>query len=274
MSLKGRVAFAGVTDTGRVREHNEDAIGTSAEHGLLVLADGMGGLKAGEVASAMAVEVVMREVLEVLDGIETGTTDEESGYSLESLAVGRAIVRANETIHQVAQTQPQCAGMGTTLVVLLMYDNRLTIAHVGDSRLYRLRGGELEQVTLDHSLVQELVNRGFYTPEEAREATHKNIVTRALGIGEEVEYDLQEEVALPGDTFLLCSDGLNDMVDDEGIRTILAQNLDNLANAAERLVECANENGGRDNVSVMLARVDKPFPARTGWFSRLVSWFD
>lgn len=274
MSLKGKVAIAGRTDTGRVREHNEDAIGHDADLGLLVLADGMGGLKAGEVASALAVEVVTREVSDVLRDLAPGQSDEESGHALEALAVSRAILRANETIFQVAQSQPQCAGMGTTLVVLLFYDDRLTVAHVGDSRLYRLRDGDLEQITLDHSLVQELVNRGFYTPEEAREATHKNIVTRALGIGEEVEYDVLEEVALPGDTFLLCSDGLNDMVEDATIRAILIENLDDLDLAAERLVARANENGGRDNVSVMLARVDRPFPVKTGWLSRFVSWFD
>ena len=164
--------------------------------------------------------------------------------------------------------------MGTTLVVVLFYDNRLTIEHVGDSRLYRLRDGTLEQITLDHSLVQELVSRGFYTPEEAREATHKNIVTRALGIAEAVEYDLQEEVAVPGDLFLICSDGLNDMIDDAAIRSILSDNRDNLDAAAEQLVASANEHGGRDNVSVQLARVDRPYPLESGWFHRFVSWFD
>jgi len=274
MSLKGKITTVARTDTGRVREHNEDSIGSDPEIGLLVLADGMGGLKAGEVASAMAVDVVTRELTTVLAAIDAGEQDEESGYALESLALGRAVVRANEAIFGAAQSQPQCAGMGTTLVVLLFYDNRLTVAHVGDSRMYRLRAGELDQITLDHSLVQELVNRGFYTPQEAREATHKNIVTRALGIGSEVEYDLLEEVALPGDVFLLCSDGLSDMVDDAGIRAILMENLDNLGKAADRLVKEANENGGRDNVSVMLARVDRPFPVKTGWLGRLVSWFD
>lgn len=274
MSLKGKITIAGRTDTGRVREHNEDSIGQDPELGLLVLADGMGGLKAGEVASAMAVEVVTRELVDVLRSLDPGQSDDDTGYALESLAVGRAVVRANETIFQVAQSQPQCAGMGTTLVVLLFYDDRLTVAHVGDSRMYRLRDGEFEQITLDHSLVQELVNRGFYTPEEAREATHKNIVTRALGIGEDVEYDLLEEVALPGDTFLLCSDGLNDMVDDPTIRAILLENQDNLDAAVDRLVGAANDNGGRDNVSVLLARVDRPFPVKSGWLSRLISWFD
>ena len=274
MTLKRKISISGLTDTGRVRERNEDSIGQDLDRALLVLADGMGGLKAGEVASAMAVEVVMREVLAVLDGLKAGQHDAETGYALESVAVGRAVVRANETIFQVAQSQPQCAGMGTTLVVVLFYDNRLTVAHVGDSRLYRLRDGTLEQVTLDHSLVQELVNRGFYTPEEAREATHKNIVTRALGIGEAVEYDIQEEVAVPGDVYLLCSDGLNDMIDDAAIRSILLANRDNLNAAAEALVASANEHGGRYNVSVQLARVDRPYPLKSRWLSRFASWFD
>lgn len=274
MSLRGRIVVAGLTDTGLVRDHNEDAIGTDDALGLLVLADGMGGLKAGEVASAMAVELVTSELRSALRGIDAGGSDEQSGYANESLALGRAVVQANATIYQVAQTQPQCAGMGTTLVVLLFYDNRLTIAHVGDSRLYRMRGDEFEQVTVDHSLVQELVDRGFYTPEEARAATNKNIVTRALGIGAEVDYDMQEEVALIGDVLLLCSDGLSDMLEDAAIHTILRENQDNLEQAARRLVDAANDQGGRDNISVVLARVDRAFPVKSGWLGRFVRWFD
>lgn len=273
MSLRGKVAIAGLTHTGRVRDHNEDCIGIEEGLGLLVLADGMGGLKAGEVASAMAVELVTSEIASVLEGLDVGESDEESGYAMESLAVGRAIVQANASIHEAAQ-EPDCQGMGTTLVVALFYDNRLTVAHVGDSRLYRLRGDELEQVTVDHSLVQELVERGFYTPEEARTATNKNIVTRALGIAPGVDYDMQEEVAVLGDVYLACSDGLNDMVEDEVIRTILVENQDNLEQAASALVDAANEGGGRDNVSVLLARIDRAYPVKTGWFQRLVSWFD
>lgn len=274
MTLRGRITMAGLTDTGLVRDHNEDAIGTDESLGLLVLADGMGGLKAGEVASAMAVELVTSELRSALRGIDAGGSDEESGYAHESLALGRAVLHANATIYQVAQTQPQCAGMGTTLVVLLFYDNRLTIAHVGDSRLYRMRGAEFEQITVDHSLVQELVDRGFYTREEARAATNKNIVTRALGIGADVDYDMQEEVALVGDVLLLCSDGLSDMLEDHAIHTILSENQDNLDQAARLLVDAANDCGGRDNISVVLARVDRAFPVKSGWFSRFVSWFD
>ena len=269
MSLRGRIAIAGLTDTGLVRDHNEDAIGTDEALGLLVLADGMGGLKAGEVASAMAVELVTKELRSALRGLEAGGSDEKSGYAFESLALGRAVLNANATIHQVAQTQPQCAGMGTTLVVVLFYDNRLTIAHVGDSRLYRMRGDSFEQITVDHSLVQELVDRGFYTPDEARTATNKNIVTRALGIGGEVDYDMQEDVALVGDVLLLCSDGLTDMLEDGTVHTILSENQDNLDVAARRLVDAANDNGGRDNISVVLARVDRAFPVKSGWLRRL-----
>ncbi|TVS16226.1 MAG: Stp1/IreP family PP2C-type Ser/Thr phosphatase [Gammaproteobacteria bacterium] len=274
MNLGDRISVGGLSDTGQLRDHNEDCIGHRVDIGLLVLADGMGGLKAGEVASAMAVEVITAELEAELKSVTPGRHDDASGYALESLAVGRAILKANASIYGVAQSQPQCAGMGTTLVVVLFYDNRLTVAHVGDSRLYRLRENELEQVTLDHSLVQELVDRGFYTPEEARHATNKNIVTRALGIGPEVNFDMQEEVALPGDIFLLCSDGLNDMLEDAEIRDIVIENRSNLDAAAEQLVAAANAAGGRDNVSVLLARIDRSFPVNSGWFRRLVSWFD
>lgn len=274
MSLRDRISVAGLTDTGQVRDHNEDCIGHRSDLGLLVLADGMGGLKAGEVASAMAVEVVTAELEAELKEVTSGRHDETTGYALESLAVGRAVTKANASIFGVAQSQPQCAGMGTTLVVVLFHDNRLTVAHVGDSRLYRLREGRLEQVTADHSLVQELVDRGFYTPEEARHAANKNIVTRALGIGEEVNFDMKEEVALVGDTYLLCSDGLNDMIEDAEIRTILVENRGNLEGAAQELVRAANAAGGRDNVSVLMARIDGAFPAKAGWWRRLLNWFD
>jgi protein phosphatase len=272
--LKGKVEIVGLTDTGRVREHNEDCIAANVDAGLAVLADGMGGLKAGEVASAMAVEIVSSEILKALPGVEPGAADEATGYAQESMIVGAAIDKANATIHQVAQTQPQCAGMGTTLVTLLFYDNRLTIAHVGDSRLYRYRHGEFEQVTSDHSLIQELIDRGYYTREQARKSANRNIVTRALGIAPGVEYDIQEEVAVPGDIFLLCSDGLSDMVEENDIRDLIARHERDLPTLARRLVERANEGGGRDNISVMLARVQRPYPFRSNWLSRLISWFD
>ena len=252
----------------------EDFIGANPDLGLAVLADGMGGLKAGEVASAMAVELVTAELQQLLPKVDPNKADEESGYSAESLAIGDAIGKANATIYQVAQTQPQCAGMGTTLVTLLFYDNRVTVAHVGDSRLYRYRHGELEQVTSDHSLIQELIDRGFYTREQARKSANRNIVTRALGIAPSVDFDVQEEVAQKGDIFLLCSDGLSDMLEDDDIREMLREHGQDLKRAARELVDRANANGGKDNVSVVLARVQKPFPLRPNWLQSLIRWFD
>jgi serine/threonine protein phosphatase PrpC len=273
MNLQGKLAFAGQTHPGHVRAHNEDRIGSDPELGLAVLADGMGGMKAGEVASGMAVEYMLSDLRERLARLE-GTEDEGSGFSPESLAVRGALGRANEAIHHVARTQPQCSGMGTTVVLLLFYDDRVTIAHVGDSRLYRYRGGELELVTRDHSLVQELIDQGYFTAEEARHSGNRNVVTRALGIAPEVDVELQEDVVRTGDVFLLCSDGLNDMVRDEQIRELLARHDDDLQRAAQALVDAAVDQGGRDNVSVLLVRALKPFPARSGWLERLVRWFD
>jgi protein phosphatase len=156
-------------------------------------------------------------------------------------------------------------------LAVLFYDNRFCVAHVGDSRLYRLRGELFEQVTSDHSLVQELVTRGFLTKEEALANTPKNLVTRALGVEENVEVDIKEEPALPGDVYLLCSDGLNDMISDEDIRLTLRKFSANLEKAGSELVRIANANGGKDNVSVILARVLSAFPAKTSWYNNVLS---
>lgn len=266
------LAFAERSDTGRKRPHNEDRVATDPPRGVAVLADGMGGHKGGEIASALAVETVTRELANRLPGIATESADDEA-YAPESLLARDVVNEANTIVYETARTQPQYEGMGTTLVVALFYDDRLTLAHVGDSRAYRFRGGRLEQLTRDHTLMQELIDRGFYTPEEARASLNRNIVTRALGIEESVNTDLQEEIALPGDLYLLCSDGLNDMVDDDAIRLTLDEFGDNLEGAADRLIEQANGNGGQDNVSVVLTRVVKPFPSRRSWFRRLVDWF-
>jgi protein phosphatase len=235
----------------------------------------MGGYRAGEVASAIAVNVFMAEVRRGLRRRRPHEVDDDSGYTRGSLLVRDAIERANVSIYEAAQTQPECHGMGTTLVSLLFYDNRVSVAHVGDSRLYRLRQGELEQVTVDHSLVQELVLRGFYTPEEARRNVQKNLVTRAVGVDSTVNTEIQEDVVLPGDLYLLCSDGLSDLVDDADIRSTLETCGANLPEAAERLVQQANANGGTDNVSVVLVRSLRPFPARRlgGWYAKALDWF-
>ena len=273
MNLDGKLEIAGVTDVGRHRTHNEDNIGTDTSLGLALLADGMGGYKAGEVASAIAITTLLEELRESLNKLTPGRVDEESGYSQESLLVKDAIEKANSTIFNTAQTQPQCAGMGTTLVAAVFYDDRMTVAHIGDSRLYRYRKDEFEQITVDHSLLQELIDKGFYTPEEAKESLNKNLVTRAVGIDSTVLADVQEEVALPEDIYLLCSDGLSDLVEDDEIHATLKEYGANLQEAAEVLVQMANDNGGKDNISVILARILKPFPAKKSWYARLFDWF-
>lgn len=272
MNLEGKVLFVGESHPGKVRPHNEDCTGLDLETGLVVLADGMGGYKAGEVASAIAVQTV-RDAIR--DGIKKAhRTEADAGsFSAETLLLRDAIVRANEIIHQTAKSQPQCEGMGTTIVACLYYDNRVSIAHVGDSRLYRLRGRKFEQVTLDHSLLQELVSRGFYTPEEARKSLNKNLVTRALGIEPTVQVECQEDVVLAGDIHLLCSDGLSDMVEDADIHLTLSTFNANLEVAAKQLIQLANDNGGRDNVSVIVTQAVKPFEAKKGFFHRFVDWF-
>lgn len=275
MNFRGKLEILGLSDVGLKRDHNEDSIGSDSALGLAVLADGMGGYKAGEVASAIAVNVVMDEMRNGLKEHAAGELDEESGYTRGSLMMRAAISRANQTIFQTAQSQPQCQGMGTTLVAALFYDDRVTIAHVGDSRLYRLRDEQFEQITVDHSLLQELVDKGFYTPEEAKKSVQKNLVTRAMGIEETVKSDVQEEAVLPGDVYLMCSDGLSDLVEDSDIYLTLNKYSANLEHAAQSLIQMANRNGGADNISVILARTLKPFPARgrSSWYSKVFDWF-
>lgn len=276
MNLRGKLEIASRSDVGLKRSHNEDSAGDDVDLGLAVLADGMGGYKAGEVASAIAVNVIMEEVRSGLAGQPPGMNDEEIGLSMGSIMVRNAIALANKTIYQTARSQPQCAGMGTTLVAALFYDNRMTVAHVGDSRLYRCRHEEFEQITVDHSLLQELVDKGFYTPEEARKSVQKNLVTRAMGVDPTVKSDLHEDKVLPGDIYLLCSDGLSDLVVDKDIHLTINRYSANLEEAARQLVQQANEAGGKDNISVILVRILKPFPekGRTTWYNKVFDWFE
>jgi len=273
MSLKDKIIITGITDEGLVRDHNEDSIASNADWGLLVLADGMGGHKGGEVASAIAVDSIIQDLSKTLPLITPGNTDEKTGYSLESMSIEKAIKDANLKIYTAAQNNSNYEGMGTTVVVLLFYDNRITIAHVGDSRLYRMRDRILEQMTRDHTLLQELVDRGFYTRKEARESLNKNLVTRAVGVNPLVDVDLLEDIALVGDNYLLCSDGLTDMITDDLIEDIQLNYHDNLNKMNKELIKQAKEHGGKDNVSVMLAQVIKEFPANSGWFSKIVDIF-
>jgi protein phosphatase len=199
--------------------------------------------------------------------------DSETGMQRPSIVLRDAIARANRIIYQTAKTQPQCEGMGTTIVACLFFNNKVAIAHVGDSRMYRLRSNRFEQMTLDHSLLQELVDRGFYSPEEAQRAANKNYVTRALGVEPQVEVEVQEHPVDKGDIFILCSDGLSDMVEDEDIRLTISTFGANLDTVAKQLIQLANENGGRDNVSVVLAQANEAFPASRGVMDKLLGWF-
>jgi PPM family protein phosphatase len=270
VDLSSKIEFVNVSDTGMKRPHNEDSTVTDPTMGLAVVADGMGGYKAGEVASAIAAKAILDIVRGDIQAAREKVRDPESELSVEAALVRDSITNANRHIFKTATEVPQCHGMGTTVVVVLFYNNMATIAHVGDSRVYRLRDGDLAQITNDHSLVQELIDRGFFTPEEAEANTPKNLVTRALGIDQTVEVDIQEEATRPGDIYLLCSDGLNDMVDDEEIRLTLSKYSANLVEAAHELVRLANESGGKDNISVVLARPRAPFPAKVGIFSRIM----
>jgi protein phosphatase len=273
MSLKGKLHCVGQTDTGRVREHNEDMIAVDGEIGLAVLADGMGGYNAGEVASGIAVKTVFNLVREALTLQDLSVRDPATGLSRPTIILRDAIQRANKIIYQTARTQTQCQGMGTTVVAALFYDNKITVAHVGDSRLYRLRGAEIGQVTLDHSLLQELVDRGFYSPEEAQRASNKNYVTRALGVENQVEVEMQEHAVHKGDVYLLCSDGLSDMIGDDDMAVTVNTFGKNLFSVGQHLIQLANDNGGKDNISVVLAQVVESFPARRGIFDRILKVF-
>jgi serine/threonine protein phosphatase PrpC len=273
MSLKGKQQCVGLTDTGRVREHNEDMIAVDGELGLVVLADGMGGYNAGEVASGIAVKTVFNLVREAVEVQDLSVPDPGTGLSRPSIILRDAIQRANKIIYQTARTQAQCEGMGTTVVAALFYDNHISVAHVGDSRLYRLRGSSIEQVTLDHSLLQELVDRGFYSPEEAQRASNKNYVTRALGVENQVEVEMQEHPVHKGDYYLLCSDGLSDMMGDDDMAMTVSTFGSNLNSVSQHLIQLANDNGGKDNISVILTQVMESFPARHGIFDRILKWF-
>ena len=241
--------------------------------GVVIVADGIGGYKAGDVASEICVTTLVDELRDGLKSVSATEVDEETGFSHQTLVIREAIAKANRTIYQTAQSQPQCQGMGTTLVAAAFYDDRVTIAHVGDSRLYRMRGDNYEQITKDHSLLQELVDKGFYTPEEARQSSNRNLVTRAVGIEESVVADLQEDAVVPGDLYLLCSDGLSDLVEDEQMHLTLKRYGDNLADAANALIQLANDAGGKDNISVVLARSLTSFGVRKGWYHRVFDWF-
>ncbi len=256
-------AFSSHTDRGRVRANNEDAVRVAPARGLALLADGMGGYNAGEVASSMAVSVVDAQLAQRLPAPATpasllaATPPAVTPIALRD-ALQASVDAANRAILDAAAATPAYRGMGTTLVVALFRGPLLYLGHIGDSRGYRWRGGRLQQLTRDHSLLQEQLDAGLITPQQAATSPQRNLITRALGVEPGVRLDISEVPVQADDCFLLCSDGLTDMLDDAAIAQLLARpwppgqpGLDRLAAA---LVDEANACGGRDNISVLLVR--------------------
>jgi protein phosphatase len=272
IDLSRSLEVAARSDAGKVRQHNEDAVFVDPRLGLAVLADGMGGYNAGEVASKLATTVLRTELKKAFAD-KSPEARSADGESWAHRALRQEIAKANTVIIQAAESQTRYAGMGTTLVAALFHDDKVTVAHIGDSRLYRLRDGALEPLTCDHSLLQEQLDGGIITPEQARLSRNRNLVTRALGADPTVDAELRDHAARPGDLYLLCSDGLNDMVEDDEIAMTLTMLSANLEVCAGQLVDMANDNGGRDNVSVILVRVREAFPATRSWWARLLAWF-
>ncbi len=263
------IEMAALTDAGSVRQFNEDSIAVDPDLGVAILADGMGGHRAGEVASRMAAQII----LDCLQGRVTEFRSTAGSHS-SLRAVDESINRANQSVFDASRAQSSYHGMGTTLAVTLFYDNRVALGHIGDSRIYRLRDGGLRLLTRDDSLLRDEIEVGLISAAEAGESHNRSLVTRALGIEERVRAHLADDEACGGDVYLLCSDGLNDLVDDADIELILAGLHANLPLAASHLVQAANDNGGYDNVSVILAKVLRPFPAvsQQRWTLRWFGW--
>jgi len=237
------------TDTGYVRDNNEDAVAVNAARGLAVLADGMGGYNAGEIASAMAVERVMELLGQWLEKVGAAARPQAIARAMQ-----RCVAQANRAIFEAACEHADFAGMGTTLVVAALHEKTLLIGHIGDSRAYRLRGGVLQQLTCDHTLLQEHIDLGLMTEEEAAISPYRGLLTRALGVQDDAPLDVQMQTVEPGDLYLLCSDGLTDMLDASALATALTGDAP-LATQAQTLLDMANAQGGHDNISLILCRV-------------------
>jgi PPM family protein phosphatase len=241
-----RITCAGKSDTGRKRRNNEDALVVREDLGFVSLADGMGGAASGELAS----EIFVRSVSQVFEGDnsrrEKGTAE----------LVQRAFLLANETIWKKAQEDPAVQGMGCTAELLTFEDRSYLVGHVGDSRTYLLRNGKLRRITKDHSIIQDQLDKGFITPEQAKTHSLRNVITRAVGVHETLAVDLIRGRGMAGDLFLLCSDGLSDMVEEDKIAEILSLSL-SLEEKAGMLVESANSAGGKDNVTAALCLIEQ-----------------
>jgi protein phosphatase len=245
---------AGVTDQGRIRQNNEDAFVADDALGLYAVSDGVGGLDAGEVASRMVIDALA----EAASGLRSRKDDTPAhgvarNEPREVRALRSAVTLANRRIFEKARSGPARGGMGATATAVVIRESTAYLAHVGDSRAYRLRSKAFEQLTADHSLVAEEVRAGRLTPEEARRSPHRNVITRAVGIDREVEVDVAALPMSPGDRFLLCTDGLTDMLTDAEIAAILGR-MTPVA-AAQALVDVANVRGGRDNITAVVVEI-------------------
>jgi len=250
-----KVVSAGLTDVGRKRNHNEDSFLIDDELQLYVVADGMGGHAGGGTASRIAVETIDKELRRARDNRESPFVSVSSLQdALLPDALRTAVERACLAIFTTAQDDPRLSGMGTTVISLVVRDNHAFFAHVGDSRAYLVRGPLIQQISEDHSLVNEQIKAGMITPEEAKHSRYKNIITRSVGFEEEVQVDVMGVVAEPGDVFLLCSDGLANMVEDRELHEVVASTAE-LADIPKRLVDLANERGGDDNITVIVVQM-------------------
>ncbi len=272
--------FAAQTHTGLVRPHNEDAVMVSTDYNFAILADGMGGYNAGEVASGMATSLLKNSLETGIQKLRRPPSDllYSRGKQIQQLMVD-AILQVNAAILGAARNNPHYHGMGTTLVTALFDHDTVTIAHVGDSRAYRLRQGELAQLTRDHSLLQEQIDAGMIAPDLARFSLNKNLITRAVGVDYELEVEMHQHHTEPGDLYLICSDGLSDMLEMDEMRNLLRRKDFRLVEISDALVERANYYGGHDNISVILVQVLMNSNRRIGlrgsfkeWFNRVACW--
>jgi len=252
--------FFHAVDTGRARTNNEDSVAVDEANWLAVLADGMGGYNAGEVASGMATAFIKSELGRWLHEAAGRANDNEVRRAMDI-----CVDNANRAIFNAANANPQYAGMGTTLVVAVFRPGQVRLGHIGDSRAYRWRGGQLVQLTRDHSLLQEQIDAGLITPEQAAYSANKNLVTRAVGVEDTVLLETHLHDVHPGDVLLMCSDGLSDMLDDGTIARLLQAN-ESLQGAAKALIDAANEAGGKDNIALVLVRaVGAPAASKPWW---------
>nr|WP_275426351.1 Stp1/IreP family PP2C-type Ser/Thr phosphatase [Bradymonas sediminis] len=241
---------------GMKRAHNEDNILLVPEERLYLVADGMGGHASGEVASEMAVQTLSDFFEETSKDQEiTWPYKMEKGREYEANRLNAGIKLSNLRIFESATQNPAQRGMGTTIVALLIVDDTAYFGHVGDSRIYRLREGKLTQVTEDHSLLNDYIKMKDLTEEEIENFPHKNVIVRALGMKETVQVDVNSEKPQPGDTYMLCSDGLNGMITDDVIRQIMVDNYDDLEQCCTELIDAANANGGTDNITVAVVQI-------------------